>query len=105
MICAFIFESVTLASIKSAAVPIAYGGFFSVGLAYTFQVIGQKNSRPAVAAIVLSLESVTAAIGGALMLKESLGARGVIGCVLIFAGIIASQLKTIALSEAGIKNK
>ena len=64
-----------------------------MGVAYTLQIIGQKNSDPTFAAIIFSLESVFSAIGGALILDEEMSARGYIGCVLIFGGIILSQLK------------
>ncbi len=93
LICAACFETVSLAAVKAALVPLLYGGCASVGIAYTLQIIAQKYSDPTFAAIVFSLESVFSAIGGALILNEKMSGRGYIGCVLIFSGIIISQLK------------
>lgn len=92
VICALIFEDITFSSITAAALPIIYGGFMSVGVAYTCQAVGQKYADPAPAAIILSTESVFGAIGGAIILGERMQPRGYIGCVLIFAGIILSQI-------------
>lgn len=92
MISAFIFETVTFSSIYQGIIPILYGGFMSVGVAYTCQIIGQKNADPTSAAIILSTESVFGAVGGALLLNERMSIRGYIGCVLIFVGIVFSQI-------------
>lgn len=92
VICALTFEDITFSSITAAALPIIYGGFMSVGVAYTCQAVGQKYADPAPAAIILSTESVFGAIGGAIILGERMQPRGYIGCVLIFAGIILSQI-------------
>ena len=64
----------------------------SVGVAYTLQVVAQKHAKPSHAAIILSMESVFGAIGGALLLGESMNLRGLIGCGLILAGILVSQM-------------
>jgi drug/metabolite transporter (DMT)-like permease len=74
-------------------VPILYGGLGSVGIAYTLQVVAQKNAKPSHAAIILSMETVFAAIGGAVLLNENLGGRGYLGCALMFAGMIVTQIK------------
>ena len=92
LLCAVLFESVTWVGIGSAAIPILYGGLLSVGLAYTLQVVAQRDANPTHAAILLSFECVFAALGGALMLGESLGTRGVFGCCLMFGGVLLSQL-------------
>lgn len=92
MICAFILEDIELSAIKSAGIPILYGGIMSVGVAYTCQILGQKDSDPTFASIVFSTESVFSAIGGALLLNEIMSGRGYLGCVLIFIGIVLSQL-------------
>ena len=86
-------EPVTLAGIQNAALPIAYGGLMSVGVAYTLQVIAQRDAPPAHAAIILSLEAVFAALGGWLMLDEFLTTRALIGCGLMLTGMVLSQLK------------
>lgn len=93
MIFALIFETITWSGINATAMPILYTGLMSTGVAYTCQIIGQKDSDPNYAAIILSTECVFSAIGGALLLDEVMTTRGYIGCVLIFAGILLSQLK------------
>ncbi|WP_419785688.1 DMT family transporter [Pseudodesulfovibrio sp.] len=93
LIGAFATEPVAIASISAAAVPILYGGLMSVGVAYTLQVIAQRDAPSAHAAIILSLEAVFAAIGGCLMLDETLTLRALIGCGLMLAGMLLSQLR------------
>lgn len=85
-------EDIELSAIQSAGIPILYGGIMSVGVAYTCQILGQKDSDPTFASIVFSTESVFSAIGGAIILHEIMSGRGYLGCVLIFIGIILSQL-------------
>lgn len=93
---AAIFESINFTAIHRAIIPILYGGICSVGVAYTLQVIGQKNARPSHAAIILSMESVFASIGGILILNESLQFRGYVGCVLMLGGMLLSQASNFA---------
>jgi drug/metabolite transporter (DMT)-like permease len=97
---ALLFERPDVPSVMSAAGPILYGGILSVGVAYTLQVVAQRRAPPAHAAILLSLESVFAALGGGLLLGERLGARGALGCALMFAGMLLSQVPGIAASLA-----
>ena len=85
-------ERVTVAALQAAAVPILYGGLVSVGVAYTLQVVAQRHAPPAHAAILLSLETVFAALGGWLVLGERLSPRGLAGCALMLAGMLCSQL-------------
>lgn len=92
LITAFLFEDITMSGISSALIPILYGGLLSVGIAYTLQVVAQKNAKPSHAAIILSMESVFGAIGGAIILGESMSGRGYLGCALILAGILVSQI-------------
>lgn len=92
-------EEITLTGLFQAAVPILYGGIGSVGVAYTLQVVGQKNADPTSAAIILSMESLFAAVGGFLILHENLGIKGLIGCVLMLTGMILSQIKIKNLSK------
>ena len=73
--------------------PIMYAGLVSVGVAYTLQVVGQKSANPAHAAIILSLESVFAAIGGVWLLDETLSLRAWCGCGLMMAGMLLSQVR------------
>jgi drug/metabolite transporter (DMT)-like permease len=85
-------EPNTVGGYLSAGIPILYGGVLSVGVAYTLQVVAQKHAKPAHAAILLSLETVFAALGGWIILGETLTPRGLLGCALMFAGMLASQL-------------
>ncbi len=85
-------EVIALKALFQAAVPIIYGGVLSVGVAYTLQVIAQRNAHPAHAAILLSMEAVFAAFGGWLILNEILTYRGLAGCALMFSGMLFSQL-------------
>jgi drug/metabolite transporter (DMT)-like permease len=88
-----ILEPIALAGISAAAVPILYGGLMSVGVAYTLQVVAQRDADPAHAAIILSLEAVFAAVAGYFVLDEVLGARALVGCGLMLGGMLLSQLK------------
>lgn len=85
-------ETTTLDNIVAAWGSLAYAGVVSVGLAYTLQVVAQKNAHPAHAAIILSLETVFAAVGGILLLGESLDARALLGCGLMLLGMLVSQV-------------
>lgn len=89
----FFTETYGLQNIYDAMIPILYGGIMSVGLAFTLQLIAQKKAKPSHAAIILSTESVFAAIGGWLILNEQLTPLETMGAVLMFTGVILSQLK------------
>jgi len=93
LITAFFTEIISWTTILQAAVPILYGGILSVGVAYTLQVVAQKKANPAYASIILSLESVFAGIGGYLLLGETLNSRGLLGCCLMFSGMLIAQLR------------
>ncbi|NPV91659.1 MAG: DMT family transporter [Firmicutes bacterium] len=97
---AFWFETVSLNGILAALVPILYGGLCSVGIAYTLQIVGQKNASPAHAAIILSMETVFGALGGYLILSETLGSREIVGCALMLTGMLLSQLYIIKPKKA-----
>jgi drug/metabolite transporter (DMT)-like permease len=86
------FEAITLPGIRAAALSILYAGIFSAGVAFTLQVICQRTSPPAHAAIVMSLETVFAALSGYLIRHERLTPRDLAGCALMFAGLIVVQL-------------
>lgn len=85
-------ETMSIASIWQAAMPILYGGIGSVGIAYTLQVIAQRDAHPAHSAIILSLEGLFAAIGGWLLLGEVLSLRGIFGCAMMLTGMFFSEL-------------
>lgn len=85
-------ESITIVSLKNAAWPILYGGVISVGIAYTLQIVGQREAPSTHAAVLMSLESVFAAIGGGIFLHEHLSPRQFAGCALMLLGMLVSQL-------------
>jgi drug/metabolite transporter (DMT)-like permease len=89
---AYFTETITLDGIKGAIIPILYGGILSVGIAYTLQVVAQRHAPPIHAAIILSLEAVFAALAGWLILGEMLSLRGLIGCALMFTGMLSALL-------------
>ncbi|MBO5461215.1 MAG: DMT family transporter [Ruminococcus sp.] len=88
----FLTETPQIDQILAAWLPIAYAGILSCGVAYTLQIIAQKNVDPTVASLLLSLESVFAVLAGGIILHESLSAKEMIGCALVFAAIILAQL-------------
>lgn len=94
-ICAMLFESPTIDQILVALLPILYVGAISSGIGYTLQNLGQKSVAPSIAAIVMSLESVFAALGGWILLGEILTTREFIGCVLVFAAVLLAQAPSI----------
>ncbi len=92
LITAFSFEIIDLNSIMFAWGPLLYGGILSVGVAFTLQVVGQKNAHPASASLILSAESLFAAVGGWLILNEQMSIRALLGCAFILTGIILVQV-------------
>ncbi len=99
-IMAFWQEMPSLASVLLAWPAVLFASFISVGLAYTLQVVAQKKAKPAHAAIIMSMEAVFAAIGGVVFLDESLPMRGWIGCGLMMAGMLLSQIPLPKFSNA-----
>ena len=85
-------EAPTWEGIFAAKLPILYAGVMSCGVAYTLQILGQKNYNPTVAVLILSLESCFSVLGGFLILQETLSARELFGCGLMFVAIILAQL-------------
>ena len=72
--------------------PILYTGIMSCGVAYTLQIVGQKSTPPAIASLIMSLESVFSALAGWLILGEKLSPKELLGCVLVFTAVILTQL-------------
>ena len=105
LITAIMTESITLESIKKTSIPLFYGGFISVGIAYTLQVVAQRHAPPAHAAILLSLESFFAAVGGWLILGETLSFRAMTGCALMMAAMLAAQLQLFFLPNLRMEKK
>lgn len=89
---ALLTETVDASRIASCWLPLGYAGILSMGVAYTLQIVGQKRVAPSAAALLMSLESVFAALFGWLLLHETMTRAEVLGCVLVFAAVVISQL-------------
>ncbi len=85
-------EHPSIQAIAAAWLPIGYAGILSCGVAYTLQIVGQRDMDPTVASLILCLESVVSVLAGWALLGQTLSAREGIGCVLMFAAIILAQL-------------
>lgn len=92
IIAMFMFENPQIDSIMAAKGTILYAGILSSGVAYTLQIIGQRHTAPTVATLLMSLESVFAAISGWLILHESMSAKEGTGCLMVFMAVILAQL-------------
>lgn len=90
--CMAIFEDINWSAVLDCAVPILYAGVMSCGVAYTLQIVAQKYTEPTVASLLLSLESVFAALAGVIVLGEVLSGRELAGCIIMFVAIILAQL-------------
>lgn len=86
------FEKPELHYILAAAKPLIYAGVFSSGIAYTLQIVGQKELNPTVASLIMSLESVISVLAGWLILHQNLSKRELIGCALVFFAILLAQI-------------
>ncbi len=91
-ILAFIFEGPKVSYLIDGIVPLAYAGIMSSGVAYTLQVIGQKDTDPTVASLILSLESVVSMLAGWVILGQALSRRELLGCGLVFGAVVLVQL-------------
>lgn len=88
----FLLEKPSLDGILAAWLPIGYAGIMSSGVAYTLQVIAQKNLDPAIACLIMSLESVFSLLAGWILLGQILSMREMLGCGLVFVAIVLAQL-------------
>lgn len=86
------FETISMEAVIQSAGAILYAGVLSSGVAYTLQIIGQKNMDPAIASLIMSLESSISVLAGWVILGQKLSAREGLGCVLMFVAIILAQL-------------
>ncbi|MFH1138591.1 MAG: DMT family transporter [Pseudomonadota bacterium] len=96
---ALFLEPLSLSAMLAGWIPIAYGGIMSAGVGFTLQVMGQKDSPPAHAVIILQLEAVVAAVSGWLILDESMSARAGLGALLMLAGMLTAQLWPFKISR------
>jgi drug/metabolite transporter (DMT)-like permease len=101
LVVAFFTESFEPVSVLNGIIPILYGGLCSVGIAYTLQVVAQQDAPPAHASIILCLEGVFAAAGGVLILSEPLGRWTLLGFILMFCGMLATQWDVIIRGFSG----
>ena len=95
----FIFETPKIPLILSVSKPLLYSGIMSCGLAYTFQIVGQKYVSPVIASLIMCMESVFAVLAAALFLHEGMSLRESLGCLIMFAAIIVSQLSEFKTTE------
>lgn len=87
-----VLETPRISAMAAGMVPLLYAGVLSCGVAYTLQIVGQKNVNPAIASLILSLESCFSVLAGWLVLGERLSIRESFGCILMFAAILLAQL-------------
>lgn len=87
-----LFEEPQIVDIVAAWKPVLYAGILSCGVAYTLQIVGQKGINPAVASLILSLESVISVLAGMILLNQHLNKREIVGCVLVFGAIVLAQI-------------
>lgn len=93
-ICALCFETLAWGNILACWFPLCWAGIMSMGIAYTLQIVGQKAIEPTTASLLMSFESVFAAISGWLLLNESFTLTEGIGCALVFGAIMLTQIPT-----------
>lgn len=86
------FEKPTWGAVMAAWLPVLYAGVMSCGVAYTLQVVAQKDVAPTVASLLMSLESVFSVLAGWVLLGQSLSMREMLGCTLVFVGILLAQI-------------
>lgn len=92
LIAMFLFEKPNINDINNAIIPILYAGIASGGIAYTLQFIGQKYTKPVIASIIMSFESVVSLIAAAIIIQERLEFQELIGCIFMFVAIMIPQL-------------
>ena len=98
IVAAFV-ENPSIDALKAAAIPIVYCGLMSGGIGYTLQIVGQKYTEPAIASLLMSMESVFAVVTGVILLHEAISFRETAGCVIMFAAIILVQIPLLKSSK------
>ena len=91
-------ETITWQGVREALVPILYAGILSGAVGYTLQIVGQRDTDPTVASLIMCLESVFAVLTGAVLLGEKMTVRETVGCVLMFTAVILAQLSPVISS-------
>ena len=92
MVIALCTETITAEGIREALIPILYTGIMSSAVGYTLQILGQKDTNPTVASLLMCLEAVFAVLTGVLVLGERLSGREIAGCLLMFGAVVLAQL-------------
>lgn len=103
MICAVIFEQPAFSNIISGIVPLLYVGVMSSGVAYTLQILGQKNADPTIASLIMSLESAVSVLGGWLILHQKLTEKELLGCLIMFIAVVGVQVFDVKKTEENTK--
>lgn len=103
-VCALLMEDMSQQQVVKGLWAVAYCGIMSTGVGYTLQTLGQKDCHPALAALILCLESVFCVIGGALMLGETMEMEGYLGCVLMLLAVVLAQGSVLLKKQEGVKH-
>lgn len=88
----FLTEDPNWTNILDCWLPLSYAGILSMGVAYSLQIVGQRNMEPTTASLIMSLESVFAALFGWLLLHETMSNWEIAGCILVFLAVIFTQI-------------
>ena len=99
-VCALCFDTLSWGNILACWFPLCWAGIMSMGIAYTLQIVGQKSIEPTTASLLMSFESVFAAISGWLLLNESFTTTEGIGCALVFGAIMLTQIPVKNIKKA-----
>jgi drug/metabolite transporter (DMT)-like permease len=91
-------ETITWEGIREALIPLLYSGIMSSAVGFTLQIIGQRDTDPTVASLLMCLESVFAVLTGAIVLGEKMTVRETVGCVMMFSAVILAQLSPVISS-------
>ena len=98
MLVALATETITAQGVREALIPILYAGILSGAFGYTLQVLGQRDTDPTVASLLMCLEAVFAVLTGAVLLGEKMTVRETVGCVMMFSAVILAQLSPVISS-------
>ncbi|SFG68458.1 DMT family transporter [Oribacterium sp. WCC10] len=92
LVLTFLFETPSISSIWAAKITILYAGVLSSGVAFTLQIMAQRNTDPVIAPLIMSMESVFAVFFGWLILHESMTLKEMLGCIIVFTAVVLAQL-------------
>lgn len=98
---AFFTETITFEGIMGSLIPLLYAGILSCAVGYTLQIVGQKDTNPTLASLIMCLESVFSVIFGVLLVGETMTSREIWGCILMFAAVILAQLSPLLFHRSG----